>query len=181
MELNKRLNLAVGKKPENGYINSDIIKYDNIDICFDMNKYPYPFKDNQFEEIKIINSIHCIEDLGKFMGEIYRIAKPNCIFKIKVQYFLSTESANDYQTKSFYNFNTFSDSDFEGRFKIIRREWIFSENKYLKIFNFLPNISPRFYGRLLYFYFPSNKLYFELKILKNSKKIINSSESDSKN
>ena len=172
----RKLNLACGLKSEKGYINTDIYKLRGVDINFDLNKYPYPFKNNEFEEIKILDSIHVIENLFKFMEEIWRIAKPNAILKIKSEVFLSPECANDpfYKTRIGYNtFNVFLGrgglEDYyspKARFEIIKRRWIFSENKYLKWLSFIPNIFPRLYSRFFYFYFPSNKLYFELKVKK---------------
>jgi len=172
-----KLNLAVGMKAEEGYINTDIRKFKGVDKVFNLNKYPYPFTDNSFEEIKIFNSIHIIENLVRFLEEIYRIAKPNSILKIEASFFLSTENANDPYKKTDIGYNTFemfdADLDYEdcyyrpkATFKTIKREWIFSDNPYLKWLSFLPNIFPKFYSRFLYFYFPSNKLYFELQTIK---------------
>jgi len=173
-----KLNLGCGKKTEKGYINADIVNLKGVDKVFDFNKYPFPFKDNTFEEIKITNAIHCVENLILFMNEISRVCKNGAIIKIKSQFFLSPESACDPLTKTNIGYNSFNlflknpeekmgaSYDSKAKFKILKRKWIFSENKYLKWLNFIPNLSPRFYSRFLYFYFPSNKLYFELQVIK---------------
>lgn len=169
-----KLNLGCGKDIKENYINQDFFNFPGVEDVFDFNKYPWPYKDNSFEDIRIINCLHCANNLIDFMNEIHRISKPNAKITIQVQFFLSTESANDPYTKIAINFNSFniflaSDKSYyshNAKFKIIKRKWIFSENKFLKIFNWLPNIFPRFYGRFMYFYFPSNKLYFELRTIK---------------
>ena len=46
-----KLNIGCGKKILNGYINLDVVKLPGVDIVHDLNKYPWPFKDNYFDEI----------------------------------------------------------------------------------------------------------------------------------
>jgi len=171
-----KLNLAAGLKIEKGYLNTDIKKLPGIQKVFDLNKYPYPFKDNQFSEIKIIESIHVVKNLIKFMEEIYRISKPNAILIIKSEIFLSPECAGDpfYKTRIGYNsFDVFLDEEgleeyySKAKYEILKKKYIFSENRWLKWLSFIPNIFPKIYTRFFYFYFPSNKLYFELKVIKS--------------
>jgi hypothetical protein len=170
----KKLNLGCGADIRKGYVNQDFTSFKGVDDVFNFNKYPWKYKDNQFEEIRIINCVHCANNLVDFMNEVWRIAKPNAKIIIQVQYFLSTESANDPYTKIGINFNSFniflhSDKSYyshNAKFNIIKRKWIFSDNKYLRWLSFFPNLLPKFYGRFLYFYFPSNKIYFELKAIK---------------
>lgn len=172
-----KLNLGCGenvKPKEEDWINQDIFQFGNVDDIFDFNKYPWKYKNNQFDEIRIWNCLFLAKDFVRFMKEVYRIAKPNAKISIKTQFFLSTESANYPYNPTQTNYNSF-DIFLKGgefniktkiEFEIIKRLWIFSENKYLRWINFLPNLFPKFYGRFLYFIFPSNKIYFELKAIK---------------
>lgn len=170
----KKLNLGCGDDIKKEYINQDIFQFGKIDDVFNFNNYPWKYKDNSFEEIRIKNCIICAEDMPKFMKEIWRISKPDAKIKVLTQFFLSTESANYPYVKCNINYNSFDiflkEKEFSKKlnieFEIKKRKWIYSENKYLKIFNFLPNVFPKFYGRFLYFILPSNKLYFELKTVK---------------
>jgi hypothetical protein len=172
-----KLNVGCGnnlKPKEEGWINQDIFQFGKVDDVFDFNKYPWKYKNNQFDEIRIWNCLFLAKDFVRFMKEIYRISKPNAKIVIKTQFFLSTESANYPYNQTQTNYNSFDIFLKEGEFykktgvefEITKRKWIFSENKFLKKLNFLPNIFPKFYGRFLYFIFPSNKIYFELRAIK---------------
>ena len=179
-EMPKKLNIGCGRDIREGYLNCDIVNVNGVDKVFDFNG-EFPFEDNMFEEVRVWNCIHCCNDLVKFMEEIYRVLKNGGIVKIQTFCFLSMECANDpyYKTKMGYNtFNLFNADrkdydelqgisyDTKARFKILKRKWIFSTNKYLRWLSFIPNIFPRVYGRFFWFYFPSNNLYFELEAVK---------------
>lgn len=170
----KKLNLGCGRDIREGYINQDIFPFKGVDDVFSFNEYKWKYKNNFFDEIRVWNCLFLCEDFVRFMSEIHRISKPHAKIFIQTQFFLSTESANYPYNYTQTNYNSFDiflrDGEFNLKerieFKIINRRYIFSENNILKYFNFIPNIFPRFYGRFLYFYFPSNKLYFELEVIK---------------
>lgn len=85
--MEKKLNLGCGKNIMKGYVNLDIIEFEGTDIIHDIiNEFPYPFKDDTFDEILCIGVFGLIKDLPNFvkiMNEIYRIAKPNSKIIIK--------------------------------------------------------------------------------------------------
>ena len=73
----KKLNLGSGDKRIAGFLNLD--KFDTFkpDILHDLEIFPYPFKDNEIDEIKLI---HVLEHIGqspdvfiKIIKELYRI------------------------------------------------------------------------------------------------------------
>ena len=150
-----KLNLGCGLRREDGYVNIDKEDYD-------FNDFPWIHRSNTFEEIRIWNSIHCCNNLNKFMAEVWRVAKPKAKILIKSQYHLAPEV--DPMTKTPICFTSFN--QYRDRFKIIKRRWIFTDYRYLSWLNFIPNIFPKFYCRFLYFYFPSDKIYFELEVIK---------------
>lgn len=45
------------------------------DIKHDLNKFPYPFKDNSAEVIKMIHTLEHLDDPKRVMTEVYRILR----------------------------------------------------------------------------------------------------------
>ena len=72
----KKLNLACGENYVEGYVNLDYNKNLKSDISHNLNKFPYPFKDNTFDEIYCSHILEHVEDLLKTMEELWRISKP---------------------------------------------------------------------------------------------------------
>ena len=88
----KKLNLGCGMDIKKGYINLDKSKLKGIDVVHDLNKFPWPFKDNYFDEIYAKDSVEHLDDLFKVMTEIHRISKKNAIVKIIVPYWHSSSA-----------------------------------------------------------------------------------------
>ncbi len=61
----KKLNLGCGLNHREGYVNLDAVKLPGVDVVHDLNKMPYPFKTNQFDEIICQ---HLLEHLDNFEG-----------------------------------------------------------------------------------------------------------------
>jgi len=71
-----KLNLGAGADAKQGYVNLDINAGKDIDVVHDLNAFPYPFKDNEFDEILAYSILEHVDDLMKTMDELYRILKP---------------------------------------------------------------------------------------------------------
>lgn len=84
---NKKLNLGCGNILMKGYINVDNNSNCKPDIVHDLNKYPYPFKDNYFNEIYLDHVIEHLDNPLLVLQELYRISKKNCIILIKCPHF----------------------------------------------------------------------------------------------
>jgi len=83
----KKLNLGSGEQKKDGYVNLDWQDLTNPDVKHDLNKFPYPFSDN---ELDLIEAFHVLEHLDKpfdVMGELHRILKPGGKLVIRVPHF----------------------------------------------------------------------------------------------
>lgn len=176
----KRLNIGCGRDIKKGYVNLDFVKQPGIDIVHDLSKFPWPFKDNEFDEIIAIHIIEHLEDLINTIKELSRIAKKGGIIKIQVPHFSSWANYADPTHKKIFSYSTFNyftktnfyqKRDEEGMIKIIKRRINFFP-KHLKqgklnfLFDPFLNSMPKIYERLFYGILPAAELYFELKILK---------------
>ena len=84
----KKLNLGSGDKKIDGFLNVD--KFDTFkpDIVHDLETFPYPFNDNEIDEIKLI---HVLEHIGQspdifieIIKQLYRICCDQAIIHISV-------------------------------------------------------------------------------------------------
>lgn len=171
----KKLNLGCGKDTRRDYVNIDRVKLEGVDIVHNLNKFPYPFKDDEFDEVLSLGTLELLDDFLKVMEELHRICKKGARIKIRSPVFPNMCSAQDPLTKKFMTYNTFEyfkgkgGMDFytKARFKTLRRKYIFSLNPKLKFLSFIPNLAPKFYTRFLFNLFPSNCIFYVLEVVKD--------------
>jgi predicted SAM-dependent methyltransferase len=73
-----KLNLACANQTKEGYINHEIRKINKkIDIAWNLNIYPWPWKNNEFNEILAEDIIEHLIDTISFMDECHRILEKN--------------------------------------------------------------------------------------------------------
>jgi SAM-dependent methyltransferase len=87
MQNSKKLNLGCGMKKKEGFINLDQNPNCQPDILHDLNIFPYPFPDNQFEEIHLDHVLEHLENPLVVLEEIFRISKDNGLVTVKCPHF----------------------------------------------------------------------------------------------
>ena len=92
-----KLNLGCGGNPKPGYINVD--KYGNPNVLHDLETFPWPWKDNSVNEIRLI---HVLEHLGErkeiflnIIKELYRICAASATIHIVVPHPRHDDFIND--------------------------------------------------------------------------------------
>ncbi len=171
----KKLNLGCGKSPKKGYINLDSVKLSGVDIVHNLNKYPWPFKNNELDYVFGTHILEHLENIIEPMEEIWRITKSGARVLLEVPIFPSIGVAADPTHKSFYTYQTFNyfrpeDSlnyYSKARFKILERKIIFP--KHFSFFTWFFNLSEsmqKAYTLLFSFIFPAYALRVELETIK---------------
>lgn len=168
----KKLHLGCGTNILKRYINLDVIKLRGVDVVHDLNKFPYPFKDNIFDEIYGYHIFEHLDNMMKVMEELYRISKPNGVIRMLVPYYHQHGAFRDFQHKSFFTYDIF---DFYIKkdkyhfyhkpvFEIVKRELIPAPLGKLVPFKkkFL-NYVGMVLGEIV------RNIYFELRVIKNEK------------
>jgi len=180
----KKLNLGCGYDVRKGYINIDNIKNKGVDMVFNLNKYPYPFKNNSIDEIYCCHILEHLNDFDKTIKEFHRILKKDGMIIIIVPDF---SSCNAYVPvhKTFFNLNSFNlyCSNIHDRsikqplFKMIEKKLLFpfehmkGWKKFIVMLYYLmplmvydanKNIYMIFLSRI----FPASETYFKLKAVK---------------
>lgn len=99
------LGCGMNKIPES--IGVDINKKSAADIIHNLDKFPYPFKGNQFEKIVADNILEHLDNVPRVMEEIYRISKNGAKVFITTGHFSGIDAFTDPTHKHFFTSRTF--------------------------------------------------------------------------
>jgi len=103
----KKINLFCSNNKVDGFHGIDIKEGTNVDTVMDLNKYPWDIEDNSIEEIISLHYVQKVDDIIKFMQEIYRILKPGGSIKIIAPYYTSMIASQDPTHKRLISESTF--------------------------------------------------------------------------
>ena len=174
----KVLDLGCGRNKHPGAIGVDMNPKSDADIIQDLNNFPYPFSDNQFDLIFAQNILEHLNDIVKVMEELYRIGKNGAKIYIRTSHFSSVDSFTDPTHKHFFtsctfdyfipglNYYKFNYS--EAKFKKIK-VWVGPIdhcNLILKILLILINKFLIHFEKRFAFIFPVGTISYELEIIK---------------
>ncbi|MBU4347363.1 methyltransferase domain-containing protein [Patescibacteria group bacterium] len=169
----KKLNLGCGEQKISGFIGVDRVKTSSVDVVHDLNKFPYPFKNNSISEILMDNVLEHLDDTIKVMEEMYRICKNEAIIKIYVPYYKSSGAFTDPTHKHFFTENSFQyfEKNHSYHFytktniEIIKKELI-AHKKFKDTKHILRNLLP--FKKLLnqFLFNIYDEIYFKLKCIK---------------
>jgi ubiquinone/menaquinone biosynthesis C-methylase UbiE len=170
------------KNKEDKVIGVDEVKLPGVDVVHNLEKFPWPFKDNEFDEIVAYHVLEHLSDIIRTMEEIWRVGKVNGLVRIKTPFYSSWGQFNDPTHKHF--FTPFTFSYFEGKhqyshevkknnpkmnFKVERVKIHFGigKSKILnKILDPLINLNQKFYSRFFAWILPAAEIEFKLRIIK---------------
>lgn len=171
----KALDVGCGNLKVPGTIGVDFCKIDGVDVVHDLNKFPYPFKDGEFDVIYANQVLeHLSAPLEDIIAELLRILKPDGVIKIEVPHALNVAGFADPTHVKFYTIFTF---DYFGnnlqsyyskvKVKIKKKKFIYKLGRIstplMKPMELLININPRIYSHFFAFIIPCSTLYFELQ------------------
>lgn len=101
--MKKILDVGCGDAKVNGAIGMDIAPLEGVDIVHNLTSYPWPFEDETFDEIYMLNIIEHLPNTIQVMEEIYRILKKGGLVHIVTVYWNHRHSISDPQHCTFYN------------------------------------------------------------------------------
>ncbi len=169
----KKLNLGSGTDHKQGWVNLDHNRRYKAEVYHNLDKFPYPFKNEEFDYIYCSHVLEHVDDLFKTLKELLRIIKKDGIIHLRVPHFSNGTGYNDLGHKRFFGWFTFDQMVIEDyyqkniNFKIISKRFNFlSENHKIInfIFSWIFNILPkRFYERFLCWIFPVGEIEIFLK------------------
>jgi len=158
-----KLNLGCGEEYNSGWINVDILKKIKADKHFNLNTLPYPFKNNQFEEILMKMVLEHLNEPLEVLKEIIRIAKKNAKIIIIVPHATSYANLTDLQHRTNFTENSFNSN--------LLREYDLRELELIRTKFSYPNSWKRFIPFKKYLKILFNGIYddiiFEFKVNKD--------------
>lgn len=83
----RKLNLGSGIHRKEGYVNLDWNSENQPDVIHDLNIFPYPFQDQEFDVIEADHVMAYLERPLQVMIELHRLLKPGGTLTIKVPHF----------------------------------------------------------------------------------------------
>ena len=86
MEEIKILDIGCGNKKTEGAIGIDIADIPGVDVVHDLNQVPYPFEDESFDEVHMLDVIEHLNEVIPVMNECHRLLKPGGKLFIRVVY-----------------------------------------------------------------------------------------------
>lgn len=176
--LPKTLHLGCGQNKKPNSLGLDINKNVHPDVVHNLDKYPYPFKNNQFEKVIADNIVEHIENIPKFMEEIHRICASSAKILITTGHFSGIDTFTDPTHKHFFTSRTFDyfipQTDL---FELQYSKAIFKKNKVvlgpqnsnnfiLKLLLRLINKYKVIYEKRFAFIFPVGVIFYELEVVK---------------
>jgi len=99
----KILDVGCGDAKVEGAIGMDIVALPGVDIVHDLSKFPWPFENDSFDKIYLLNIIEHLRDPILVMEEVHRILRKGGEVFIEVVYWNHRHSVSDPQHVSFYN------------------------------------------------------------------------------
>ena len=111
------LNLGSGEFPKEGFVNVDFHARREPDVRHDLERFPYPFANDEFD---LIESDHCLEHLRDpfaVMREIHRIAKPGARVTIRVPHFSRGFTHAEHKAGFDVTFPYYFQPDFKGGYQ----------------------------------------------------------------
>ena len=111
----KILDIGCGKSKQPGAIGVDILKFDNVDVVHNLDTFPWPFKDNEFDIIYANHYLEHVNHIVDSLKEIHRITKKNGIINIRVPHYASDNYSSDLTHKVRFGYRSFNHFSINGK------------------------------------------------------------------
>ncbi len=169
----KIVDIGCGNDKTKGALGIDISPDAQADIIHDLNKLPWPLKDNEFDEIICNDILEHLDDIIAGMREIHRIGKSGALVRIRVPHFSSATAFGDVTHKHSFSSQALDfliyDNPRYRHYVNIKFKKVSISIKFGKLYKFLEHIINRNqerYERYFAFIFPAGNIEFQFKVVK---------------
>ena len=176
----KVLELGCGFNKTPGAFGIDIIRGSQADIFHDLNAFPYPFADSEWDRILCRDVLEHLDDFIGAVEEIWRIARPGAIVEVSGPFMSSVNFYSDPTHKRAFTSKTF-DYFIEGsrafkfgysktRFELLACEYDREEKSKRRgphrwLLNWANGNKEHYESRFAFVY-PLYQIFFDLRVVK---------------
>ena len=166
------LNLGCGRKHIEGAVNLDVTPATGPDVVHDLNKRPWPFPDDHFDEVLAHDVIEHLGDPIATLEEVYRVCRHGALVRITVPHYSCSNAFTDPTHRHYFGRFSFGyvteghDLSFYTRARFVERacEIIFHPTVLNKLVWRLANRYPEEYERRWAWLFPAWFMSVELEV-----------------
>jgi len=180
----KILDVGCGTNKYPGAIGMDFNPRTAADVIHDCGVVPYPFADNEFDEVISRHAAEHVPDVMAFISELHRITRPGGRIKLVTPHYTNPDWANDLTHRNHFNSYSFNCFMFDRRnFPFYTDVELKPVRTYVSLANlwralgieFVTNLDQRwpsmrftrkFWEHYLSFVFRGKELHFEFEVLK---------------
>ena len=139
----------------------------HVDVTHDLNEYPYPFADSEFDRIEMSHIIEHIDRPLKCLNEIHRIARDGATIRVFTPHYSSQLSYGDFEHYHHFGYITFLGLERTGFFKIAKHKIWFTD--FYKVFGIsvFANLFPRRWEKYMAFIWPALFVEVFLTVVKD--------------
>jgi ubiquinone/menaquinone biosynthesis C-methylase UbiE len=126
-----------------------------VDVVHDLNVYPYPFPDDEFDWIEMSHIIEHVDRPLLLMNEVHRIAKPGATIRIITPHYSSQLSYGDFEHFHHFGYITFRTLQNTRLFKIKKHRLHFTDVYRALGISLFANRNPRRWEKYFCYIFPA--------------------------
>jgi SAM-dependent methyltransferase len=169
----KILELGCGANKTPGAVGVDRVAGPGVDVVCDLSRFPWPFPDNTFDEVRLSHILEHLDEVLRVMEEIHRIARPGAQVLIWTPHYSSMNSWTDPTHCVHMGFHSMDLFTKDARYNYTSARYAIAEKRITfgkgllcwpgKIINAW---SPDSFEKYFAFIFPARDLFFRLQVLK---------------
>ena len=163
----KSLDLGCGpRSKKEGSIGLDKRPAPHVDVVHDLNSYPYPFRDNEFDCIEMSHIIEHVEKPLLLLNEVHRITKHGGTVHIITPHYSAQNSYGDFEHLHHFGYITFRTLQTTGLFRISKLKLQFPRVYRMIGVGVFANLLPQKWERYLSFVLPAVHVEVFLEVIK---------------
>jgi len=101
------VSLGCGDTKTPDCVNVDFRKTEAVDVLHDLRVFPWPFKDNEFDNAIATDIVEHMIDVIPFIDECWRIVKPGGKLFLRTTYFRSEQAYRDPTHHHYFTLDSF--------------------------------------------------------------------------